>query len=77
MKKIISLVLIVILTVSVFSCAPATKKVGADYEKIITESEKILSKSKQNTRFDVKKNPYGDGFSSARIEKLISEYFKI
>ena len=49
--------------------------VGADYEKIIAESEKILSKSKQETRFDVKKNPYGDGHSCERIEKLISEYF--
>ena len=49
--------------------------VGADYEKIITESEKILSKSKQETRFDVKKNPYGDGHSCERIEKLINDYF--
>ncbi len=43
---------------------------GADYDKIISESKKILSKTKQQTRLSVK-NPYGDGLSSSRIEKLI------
>ena len=49
--------------------------VGADYDKIILESEKILSQEKSKTRFDVKKNPYGDGQTSERIEKLISAFF--
>ena len=49
--------------------------VGADYDKIILESEKILSQEKTKTRFDVKKNPYGDGQTSERIEKLISGFF--
>lgn len=49
--------------------------VGADYNKILEESEKILSQDKVNTRFDVKKNPYGDGDASERIEKLIGEFF--
>ena len=49
--------------------------VGADYDKIIEESTAILSKSKDQTRFDVKKNPYGDGHSSEKIEKLISNFF--
>ncbi len=43
---------------------------GADYDKIVSESDKILSKTKQQTRLCVK-NPYGDGLSSVRIEKLI------
>jgi len=50
--------------------------VGADYEKIIAESEKVLSASKENTRLEAK-NPYGDGTSSIQIEKIIREYFKI
>lgn len=49
--------------------------VGADYERIVEESCAILSKPKAKTRFDVKKNPYGDGHSSEKIEKLINEFF--
>lgn len=49
--------------------------VGADFDKIILESEKILSQDKLKTRFDIKRNPYGDGQASKRIEKLISEFF--
>ena len=43
---------------------------GADYDKIITESEKILSRPKEQTRLKVQ-NPYGDGRSAFRIEELI------
>ena len=50
--------------------------VGADYEKIITESEKILKYDKSETRLKVQ-NPYGDGNSALRIERLIREYFVI
>ena len=45
---------------------------GADYNKIILESEKILSKDIKQTRLKVK-NPYGDGLSACRIEKLIDK----
>lgn len=48
--------------------------VGADYDKIITESEKILNAEKSATRLKAQ-NPYGDGKSSQKIEKLIREYF--
>ncbi len=48
--------------------------VGADYDKIISESEKILSKDKSSTRLKAQ-NPYGDGKSSEKIEKLIRNYF--
>ena len=48
--------------------------VGADYDKILAESEKVLSLSKQQTRLEAK-NPYGDGKSSSQIEKIIREYF--
>ena len=49
--------------------------VGADYDKIMTLSENILSKDKSQTRLTAK-NPYGDGKTSQIIEKLIRNYFK-
>ncbi len=49
--------------------------VGADYDKILSESEKVLSQEKTQTRLKAQ-NPYGDGTSSVKIEKLIREYFK-
>jgi len=45
--------------------------VGADYDKIVSFSENILSKSFSDTRLQTK-NPYGDGKSAAKIEKIIS-----
>ena len=48
--------------------------VGADYDKIVEESEKVLSSSKDLTRLKVK-NPYGDGTSSKKIEQIIKCYF--
>ena len=48
--------------------------VGADYDKILAESEKVLSKEKLQTRLKAQ-NPYGDGISSIKIEKIIREYF--
>jgi UDP-N-acetylglucosamine 2-epimerase (non-hydrolysing) len=46
--------------------------VGADYDKIIFESEKVLSKTKQATRLKAL-NPYGDGTAAKKIEKIIYE----
>lgn len=48
--------------------------VGADYDKIISESEKVLTYDKSQTRLQAK-NPYGDGKSAERIEKITREYF--
>jgi len=48
--------------------------VGADYDKIVEESEKILSSTKDATRLKAK-NPYGDGTSAKRIENIIRNYF--
>ena len=48
--------------------------VGADYNKIITESEKVLSSTKEATRLKAQ-NPYGDGHSSEKIEKIIRNFF--
>ena len=45
--------------------------VGADYDKIVSESETILSKPRKETRLKVQ-NPYGDGTSAQKIEKIIS-----
>ena len=50
--------------------AGVSKLVGADFEKIIEESEKILSSTKDKTRL-VAQNPYGDGRAALRIEKII------
>jgi len=48
--------------------------VGADFDKIIKYSEKILSKPKQESRLKAQ-NPYGNGKSSQIIERIIREYF--
>ena len=54
--------------------AGVSKLVGADYEKIVKESETILSNSKAQTRLKAQ-NPYGDGHASEKIEQVIRKYF--
>ena len=54
--------------------AGVSKLVGADYNKIISESEKILAFEKSQTRLKAQ-NPYGDGNASGRIERIIREFF--
>lgn len=49
--------------------------VGADYEKIVSESENILGKDKSLSRLDINKNPYGDGKASQRILELINNFW--
>lgn len=48
--------------------------VGADYDKIVSLSEKILSGSRETTRLK-SSNPYGDGTSAKQIEQVIEKYF--
>ncbi len=48
--------------------------VGADYEKILEYSEKILSDTFKNTRLKAV-NPYGDGTSAKKITDIIDKYF--
>ncbi len=55
--------------------AGVSKLVGADYDKILEEAEKILSSTKELTRLKAQ-NPYGDGTASIQIEKIVREYFK-
>lgn len=50
--------------------------VGADYDKIVSLSEKILSNSKENTRLKAS-NPYGDGTSAKKISEIIAKYFSL
>ena len=50
--------------------AGVSKLVGADYDKILEESEKILSSTKEATRLKAQ-NPYGDGTASKQIEQII------
>ena len=47
--------------------------VGADYDKIIENSEKVLDREKSQTRLKAQ-NPYGDGKTAEKIEKLIREF---
>ena len=49
--------------------------VGADYDKIVSYSNEILSKSKTATRLKTL-NPYGNGNSAQVIENLILKYFE-
>ncbi|MCI1273748.1 MAG: UDP-N-acetylglucosamine 2-epimerase (non-hydrolyzing) [Clostridiaceae bacterium] len=48
--------------------------VGAEYDKIISMSEDILSKSKDETRLKAL-NPYGNGKSAQYIEQIVNSYF--
>jgi UDP-N-acetylglucosamine 2-epimerase (non-hydrolysing) len=50
--------------------------VGADYDKIMSLSEEVLSKEKSQSRLTAQ-NPYGTGKSSQIIEKLIRNYFNL
>lgn len=52
------------------------KLVGADTDKIISESDKVLSRDKSETRLDGLKNPYGDGHASEKIAAMIKEFWK-
>lgn len=54
--------------------AGVSKLVGADYDKIVEESEKVLASTKTETRLQAQ-NPYGDGKTSAKIEQIIRKYF--
>lgn len=48
--------------------------VGADYRRITEESENVLKNEKSQTRLQAQ-NPYGDGKTSERIEKIMREFF--
>ena len=52
------------------------KLVGADIDKILTESNAILSHDKNETRLDGTKNPYGDGHAAEKIADAIKEFWK-
>ena len=49
--------------------------VGADYDKIVTHSENILSKPKSETRLKAQ-NPYGNGESAKKIVEVLNNVFK-
>ena len=49
--------------------------VGADYDKIISFSSEILSKSRDKSRLKAQ-NPYGTGKAAILIEHIIDSYFK-
>lgn len=49
--------------------------VGADYDKIVSYSSEILSKSKELSRLKAQ-NPYGNGNSAKIIEQIIEKHFE-
>jgi UDP-N-acetylglucosamine 2-epimerase (non-hydrolysing) len=52
------------------------KLVGADIERIVLESDTILSRNKDETRMDGTKNPYGDGHAAEKIANAITKFWK-
>lgn len=52
------------------------KLVGADIDKILSESDAILSRAKSETRLDGSKNPYGDGHAAEKITTIIKGFWK-
>lgn len=52
------------------------KLVGADADKILSESCAILSRDKSESRLDGSKNPYGDGHAAKKIIQSIKEFWK-
>jgi len=52
------------------------KLVGADIDKIVSESDFILSRNKSETRLDGSKNPYGDGHAAEKITQIIKGFWK-
>ncbi len=50
--------------------------VGADYDKIVSLSEQILSDTRENTRLKAS-NPYGDGTSAKQITQIINNFFNV
>ncbi len=52
------------------------KLVGADTDKILFESDAILSQTKDKTRLDGTKNPYGDGHAAEKISDAIKGFWK-
>lgn len=51
------------------------KLVGADIDKILSESDAILSREKSETRLDGTQNPYGDGQAAQKIANRINEFW--
>lgn len=55
--------------------AGASVLVGADYDKIVSQSSDILDETFESTRLK-SQNPYGNGHCAEVIENIISNYFK-
>lgn len=53
--------------------AGVSKLVGADYDKIVSEAEAVLSNSMDASRLNAS-NPYGDGTSAKKIIEIINKY---
>lgn len=51
------------------------KLVGTDEDKILHEAEKVLNRTKAETRLDGSKNPYGDGNAAEKITTTVKEFF--
>jgi UDP-N-acetylglucosamine 2-epimerase (non-hydrolysing) len=56
--------------------AGVAKLVGTDTERIIEEVEKLLNNRKAYNKMSRVASPYGDGYASKRIVKIILRIFK-
>ncbi|EHK9427897.1 UDP-N-acetylglucosamine 2-epimerase (non-hydrolyzing) [Enterococcus faecalis] len=52
----------------------ALKLVGTDTQELIDATEALLKNKDEYRKMEQAENPYGDGFSSERILKIIEEY---
>ena len=52
------------------------KLVGTDFQKIVDESQMLLSNEQAYRAMAVGVSPYGDGKAAGRIAKIIERYFE-
>lgn len=53
--------------------AGTLKLVGTEYEDIVREAQKLLDDEEEFERMSKASNPYGDGYASKRIVKILEE----
>lgn len=53
--------------------AGTLKLVGTEYEDIVRETQRLLDDKEEFLRMSKASNPYGDGFASERIVKILEE----
>ena len=54
----------------------AAKIVGNSYENILKEANNLINNKKKYMEMANSKNPFGDGYASNRIKKIIYNFLK-